>query len=98
MAASTSHTLAVRTDGALWAWGSNSNGQVGSTQLLPGVQPVPARISTATTWASVSASERHTVAMRTDGTLWAWGNNTFGQLGDGTTAGHSAPVQAGHPY
>ncbi|WP_374679460.1 hypothetical protein [Hymenobacter sp. J193] len=46
----------------------------------------------------MAAGGSHTVAVRTDGTLWAWGNNYEGQLGDGTTTDRSAPVQAGHGH
>ena len=48
-----------------------------------------------TVWASVGAGESHTAAVKTDGTLWAWGRNSFGQLGDGTAVDQSAPIQIG---
>ena len=89
-----SHTVAVRTDGTLWVWGSNWNGQLGNGEAT-GYQPAPIQIGTATNWATVSAKGNHTVAVRTDGTAWAWGNNWNGQLGDGTTTSRNAPVQIG---
>jgi alpha-tubulin suppressor-like RCC1 family protein len=47
------------------------------------------------TWRSMAGGERHTVAIRADGTLWAWGYNAFGQLGDGTVTNQSTPIQIG---
>ena len=88
------HTVAIRQDGTLWAWGQNANGQVG-TGSAGGLQPVPVQVGTATTWASVAAGTSFTVAVRTDGSLWAWGDNTSGQLGDGTTTAHFAPARIG---
>ena len=52
----------------------------------------PTQIGDLTTWASVSAGGGHTLATKTDGTLWAWGNNGFVQLGDGTNVNKNAPV------
>jgi len=78
------HTVAVRTDGSLWAWGSNSAGQLGNGEEgRANMILSPTRIGTDNNWASVSAGAFHTVAVRTDGTLWAWGSNQFGQLGNG---------------
>ena len=81
MAAGTNHTLAVRTDGTLWAWGDNSYGQLGDGTTT--ARLVPTQVGTATDWQSVAAGGEHTLAVRTDGTLWAWGSNSYGQLGDG---------------
>ena len=93
VAAGRYHTVAVRADGTLWAWGDTSYGQLGdgtSTNRLE-----PGQIGTATSWASVAAGDHHTVAARTDGTLWAWGNNSHGQPGDGTTSDRSSPKLIG---
>ena len=81
MAAGTNHTLAVRTDGTLWAWGDNSYGQLGDGTTT--ARLVPTQVGTATDWQSVAAGGEHTLAVGTDGTLWAWGSNSYGQLGDG---------------
>ncbi|MDO7854505.1 RCC1 domain-containing protein, partial [Hymenobacter convexus] len=89
------HSLAVRTDGTLWAWGNNASGQLG-TGGGNGNNPTPTQVGAATSWASVSAGANHSLAVRTDGTLWAWGNNASGQLGNNAIGGSSAtPVQVG---
>jgi len=89
------HTLAIRPDGTLWAWGNNSSGQLGDGTTTTRLSPV--QIGTATNWASVAIGSggHHTLAIRTDGTLWAWGENMTNQLGDGTTTDRFSPVGIG---
>jgi len=93
IAAGDFHTLALKTDGTLWAWGDNSSGQVGSGAVVPGIQPVPVKIGTGTDWSSVAAGGTHSVARKTNNTLWGWGSNSAGQLGNGTALDAVAPVQ-----
>jgi YD repeat-containing protein len=91
------HTVAVKTDGTLWAWGNNSYGQLGDGTTTQRHAPVQVGIDT--NWASVAGSVAagygHTVATKTDGTLWAWGYNASGQLGNGTTTQRVTPMQVG---
>jgi alpha-tubulin suppressor-like RCC1 family protein len=91
------HTMAIKTDGTLWGWGANTSGQIGDGTTTTKFSPV--QIGTLTNWASVIASGNpggnHTISIKTDGTLWVWGNSTSGQLGDGTTNDRSSPVQIG---
>jgi alpha-tubulin suppressor-like RCC1 family protein len=86
--------------GTLWAWGSNDAGQLGdgtaAARLLPVQVVTSARwLSGDTRWAAVAAGGRHTVAVRVDGSLWTWGANDSGQLGNGTTAAQLTPAQVG---
>jgi hypothetical protein len=85
------HTAARRSDGTIWSWGGNAAGQLGiGTNSINSV--VPAKVGVDTNWADVSAGSLHTVALKTDLTVWSWGDNTFGQLGDGTNGPKSSPV------
>ena len=83
IAAGANHTLAIKSDGSLWAWGSNNNGQLGIGTIDNYAQPTPTLII-ASGVSDVEAGEFHTVALKTDGSLWAGGYNAYGQLGDGT--------------
>lgn len=97
-ATGTAHTAAVRADGTLWAWGGNASGQLGIGSTLPSSTPqqitVTSPVSASNDWAAVAGGGAHTLGLKANGTLWAWGDNTFGQLGDGTgAANRTAPVQ-----
>jgi alpha-tubulin suppressor-like RCC1 family protein len=89
VAAGADHTMYVKTDGTLWATGSNAQGQLGDGGNLTSNTPV----QVATGVASVAAGRVHTMYVKTDGTLWAMGDNRYGQLGDGTTTNRSSAVR-----
>ncbi len=86
------HTSAVKSDGTLWSWGYNSDGQLGDGTTINQSSPVQ-EATHATDWVQVSAGGHHTTAIKNNGTLWSWGKNYYGQLGDGTTINQSSPVQ-----
>jgi alpha-tubulin suppressor-like RCC1 family protein len=91
IAAGSSHTVALKNDGTVWAWGSNGYGRLGdgtSTQ-----RRYPVQVSNLTDVIAIAAGPEHTVAVKKDGTVWAWGYNYYGQLGNGTTNNSSVPVQ-----
>ena len=87
-----SHTSAIKTDGTLWVWGWNYFGQLGDNTTASKSSPVQT-ISGGTNWKQVAGGGAHTAAIKTDGTLWSWGYNGAGQLGDNTTIAKSSPVQ-----
>jgi alpha-tubulin suppressor-like RCC1 family protein len=101
VSAGRSFNLAVKTDGTLWSWGVNVYGQLGDGTVTSKSSPV--QVGLLTTWSSVAVGgyALYTTyggfshAIKTDGTLWSWGNNTYGQLGQNDTTNRSSPVQVG---
>lgn len=88
------HVLAVKTDGTLWAWGYNNNGQLGLGDTVNRSSPV--QVGALSNWANVSAGQNDwSIAVKTDGTLWTWGSNVVGQLGLGNRTYYSSPKQVG---
>jgi alpha-tubulin suppressor-like RCC1 family protein len=85
------YTIALKTDGTLWTWGRNSEGQLGDNTAISRSTPVTTFLG-GNNWKSVAGFGFHTVALKTDGTLWSWGRNNYGQLGDNTTTDRSTPV------
>jgi len=83
------HSLAIKTDGSLWAWGDNQYGQLGDGTTTNRLTPV----QVLTGVAAVAVGDLHSLALKTDGSLWAWGVNGDGELGDGTTTQRLTPVQ-----
>ena len=86
------YTAAIKTDGTLWSWGSNSDGQLGVYNTTDSNTPVQTFIG-GTNWKQVACGYLHTAAIKTDGTLWTWGYNAYGQLGVNDTARRCTPVQ-----
>ncbi|MHC1769369.1 MAG: MBG domain-containing protein [Verrucomicrobiia bacterium] len=87
------HSLALASDGTLWAWGSAGYGQLGLGNT--GNQPVPTLIPFFTgsrKAVAIAAGPFHSVALASDGTVWAWGRGDYGQLGNGSTANSATPV------
>ncbi len=86
------YTAAIKTDGTLWVWGNGTSGKLGTGTTTDRSSPVQT-IAGGTNWKQVACGLNHTAAIKTDGTLWVWGDNFYGQLGDGTSFGKSSPVQ-----
>ena len=85
-------TAAIRSDGALFTWGLNQNGQLGTGNIVS--RSAPVQIGTSS-WSSVSVGGSWMAAIRSDGALFTWGYNFNGLLGDGTRIDKSSPVQIG---
>ena len=99
MTSSCYSTIAVKTDGTLWTWGRNGQGSMGVNQPTNYKRSSPVQIGSNTNW---STSPFHMAggtdmfqAIKTDGTLWCWGHNEYGQLGQGNTSNESSPKQVG---
>ncbi|WP_270170223.1 RCC1 domain-containing protein [Paenibacillus sp. SYP-B4298] len=91
------HSVALKSDGTVWTWGKNNFGQLGNGTSSSYYAPVQVRgrfgIGELTNIVSIAAGTYHTVALKVDGTVWSWGYNAYGQLGDGTETNSQTPVQ-----
>ena len=87
-------SLAIKNTGTLWSWGWNFTGQLGNGLNTPDVN-IPAQVGTSNNWRKIDAGDQHSLAIDASGILWAWGNNTFGQLGDGTNTTSLSPIPIG---
>jgi alpha-tubulin suppressor-like RCC1 family protein len=95
VAVGNAHTIALKTDGTLWSWGSNLSGQLGTNVARTISYSSPVQVGSLTTWKSVSAGYFNSMAIKTDNTLWVWGENANGALGIGNSVNYSSPVQVG---
>ena len=86
-------TASVKSSGQLWAWGSNSFGQLGDNTAV--IKSSPVQIGSSTDWSLITCTRYSAHAIKTTGTLWSWGRNNNGQLGLGNTTNRSSPVQVG---
>ena len=92
-------SMAIKTDGTLWAWGRNEDGLLGMNEGYPGNRSSPVQVGTNTNWAQILAQgygSYRVFGMKTNNTLWAWGQDGYGALGlnaEGTPAKRSSPVQ-----
>lgn len=86
------HSLAITEAGNLWVWGNNNYFALGINDGSS-YKSLPTMINNATNWKIVTGGSDHTIAVKQDNTLWAWGQNTDGQLGDGSYTNRAVPVQ-----
>ena len=92
ISAGTTHTLALREDGTVWTWGAGSfRGELFEEHMHQ--NHIPQSIQGLTNVIDISAGSNYSLVLRADGTVWAWGENWNGQLGDGTTINRDHPVQ-----
>jgi alpha-tubulin suppressor-like RCC1 family protein len=97
ISAGASHTTAIDTLGNLYTWGFNSTNQLGDGTTISKTTPVQIYPSNISTWKKVSIDYSHALAIRnSDSSLWTWGLNNAGQLGDGTTINKSTPIKIGN--
>ena len=87
-------SVGIYGDGSLWAWGANSYGQLAQGTLVTPISS-PIQVGLLTNWKQISAGSTFCTAVKMDGSLWAWGLNTYGTLGQGNTTSYSSPVQIG---
>jgi alpha-tubulin suppressor-like RCC1 family protein len=85
------HSLGIRTSGSAWAWGFGISGQLGDNTTTDRSSPVSV-VGGFTDWYQVSAGADHSLGVRTNGTVWAWGCNGNGRLGDNTITNRVSPV------
>jgi alpha-tubulin suppressor-like RCC1 family protein len=91
------HVLTLKSDGTAWSWGDNSQGQLGNNSTTNSSVPVQVVIDSMGTpltgIVAVSAGYNYSLALKNDGTVWAWGVNGVGQLGNSSTTNSNVPVQ-----
>ncbi|MCN0178145.1 Ig-like domain repeat protein [Salinispora arenicola] len=92
IAAGTNHSLAITSTGTALAWGGNSNGQLGTGNNADSLIPIAVALPPGTTITSIAAGFTHSLAVTSTGTALAWGGNSRGQLGIGTTTNSDTPV------
>ena len=90
VAAGTNHSLALKSDGSVWAWGWNIFGQLGDGSGVN--QNAPVKINGLTNVIAIAAGGVHSLALLADGSIMAWGGNSYGELGDGTTTNRATPL------
>lgn len=93
IAAGNAHSIALKGDGTVWAWGDNHSYQLGTSGIF--TSPTPVHVSGLTGAIAIDAGNSFNLALKNDGIVWAWGDNFYGQLGDGTNSNSRyTPVQA----
>ncbi|WP_364145345.1 fibronectin type III domain-containing protein [Paenibacillus sp. LPE1-1-1.1] len=86
VAAGGNHSLALKSDGTVWAWGMNEYGVLGEDPYKTSWRLTPVQVQGLSSVVAISASGQHNLALKSDGTVWAWGMNSAGELGNGTTS------------
>jgi len=93
VAAGAEHSVALKRDGTVWTWGRNTTGQLGNGETTD-VNYSPVMVSGLSSIMEITAGDNHTIALKQDRTtVWAWGSNAYGQLGDGGREMKLRPIQ-----
>lgn len=87
------YTVVLKKDGTVWAWGRNFSGELGLDPINTLWSLTPVGVAGISDVTSVAAGDKHNVALKSDGTVWTWGDNSFGQLGDETATNRYTPAQ-----
>jgi alpha-tubulin suppressor-like RCC1 family protein len=95
VAAHQNHRMATKSNGTLWLWGQNSYGQLGLNSVSTSYRSSPVQVGTNTDWATIACGYQSNFAIKTNGTLWSWGGNSFGQAGRDDLISRSSPTQIG---
>jgi len=101
ISAGSDHTIALKSDGTVWTWGYALDGAISATPggdtaaeiVVGGVNQDPVQVAGLTGITAIAAGAYHSLALKNDGSVWAWGYNGHGQLGDNTLTDRAAPVQ-----
>ncbi|MBI5207101.1 MAG: Ig-like domain-containing protein, partial [Candidatus Firestonebacteria bacterium] len=86
------HSMALKNDSTVWTWGNNDFGQAGYDTTIK-VNSTPVKVSGLIGVKAIAGGAWHSIVLKHDGTVWTWGNNSYGQLGNNTTIGSYTPVQ-----
>ncbi len=92
IAAGSDHALAVRSDGTVWAWGNNDNGQLGNGTTATAYSPIQVPVGVLSAVQAITAGNGDSFAESVNGAVWAWGDNAYGQLGNGAGPDQASPV------
>jgi alpha-tubulin suppressor-like RCC1 family protein len=94
VAAGDGESMALKSDGTVWVWGYNGNGQLGIGTMSPLQQTTPVQVNGLSGVLAIAAGNGNSLVLKGDGTVWGWGYNLDGRLGNGTTTSSMTPVQA----
>lgn len=104
IAAGHKHAVAIKSDRTVWCWGEGQDGRLGNGLVATGSSPYPGQVLRSrlpfiplADIIQVAAGPRHTIALDITGKVWTWGDNTYGQLGDGTTWDRDCAVLVSFP-
>ena len=91
ISAGRNHSIALKNDGTVWAWGQNNYSQLGNG-TTGGISNIPVQVNSITGITAITGGAEHCLALKNDSTVWAWGNNFYGELGNGANKQSNVPV------